>query len=101
VSIVHDTVGSHSLKYLYRADEDANRISANVTKESAANKVAEKIQARIKLGEPTPAKMEQFTADLVANKKLAKATIAVILRELIGRSVENSALPEIRNRKIT
>jgi integrase len=37
---------------------------------------------KLHLDEITPAKMEEFIADLVANKKRAKATIAVILREL-------------------
>lgn len=112
------------------------RIAKRVGEKKAAMKVAENIQARIKLGQPieerpdlptiaeywkrfkntyvqtavaestassyetnftvhivpflgdlrldeiTQAKMEEFIADLVANKKLAKATIGVILREL-------------------
>jgi integrase len=41
---------------------------------------------KLHLDQITPAKMEEFIADLVANKKLAKATIALVLREIdIGK----------------
>jgi len=118
-------------------DHHRRRKALKIGAEKAAKKVAERIEARIKLGQPiteekpalptvaelwarfqntylktavaestassyatnftvhiipflgklhldevTPARMEEFIADLVANKKLAKATIAVIIREL-------------------